>query len=479
MRTSCHLEQSRHGIYYFRWPLPSHLQQPGKSKHVKVSLRTSDKKEALQLSRMLDYHASVLIEHEGLRYMDYGDIRNMVQDYFYELITQKKSEIHKNGPLPRPETWALIEQMEQAQKAIDNNSDIISAEDTDARLLPILTRYEVDIAKDSPNYETLKDIYRRAFHGYCQKILSHNQKQLDFPFTTLPAYLDKVVQGNFTKPENRLGRVIDAYWTEMERTNNWKAKRSKSQARESFAILTEILGENFNTPELTTERARNVKELLIRIPANRNKKLQTRGLPLMKQIEVEGMAALSVASINKTLMHYSGLMKWAKLHGYAHENPFEGMMLKDTKGDKKQPFTPEQVTLILSEICKGKAGLAKKDYQYWCVLIGLYTGARQNEIASLTPADIKQKEGVWYFDINDEEETKSLKTKAAKRTVPIHSALLDLGIIEYRDRVAAMGDATLRLCPSLAAKECRAVSITAVLNSRSPAAMLVAVSSKE
>jgi hypothetical protein len=65
MRTSCHLEQSRHGIFYFRWPLPTHLQQRDKSKHVKVSLRTSDRKEALQLSRMLDYHASVLIEHEG------------------------------------------------------------------------------------------------------------------------------------------------------------------------------------------------------------------------------------------------------------------------------------------------------------------------------------------------------------------------------------------------------------------------------
>ncbi len=204
MRTSSHLEQSRHGIFYFRWPLPFQLQQPGRSRHVKVSLRTSDRKEALQLSRMLDYHASVLIEHEGIQFMDYGDIRSMVQDYFYELITQKKAEIHKNGPLPKPETWALIEQMEQAQKAIDTSTDIISPEDTDTRLEPILSRYDVTIAKGSPNYDSLKDIYRRAFHGYCQKLLSHNQKQLDYPFTTEPTYLNQVVRGKFTKPENRL-----------------------------------------------------------------------------------------------------------------------------------------------------------------------------------------------------------------------------------------------------------------------------------
>lgn len=455
MRTSLRLERSRHGIFYFRWPLPSHLQQPGKSRHVKVSLRTSDKKEALQLSRMLDYHASVLIEHVGLRFMDYGDIRNMVQDYFYELINQKKAQIHKGGPLPKPETWALIEQMELAQKAIEANADIISAEDTDARLQPILTRYEVGIAKGSDDYESLKDIYRRAFHGYCQKILSHNQKQLDYPFTTMPAYMKAVqINGRFTKPENRLGRVIDAYWAEMERINNWKAKRSKAQAQDSFAILKEVLGADFNTPDMTVSDARHVKDILMRMPSNRNKLKQTRDLPFMQQLEVKDAPRLAVASINKHLFTMGGLFDWAKRHGYTQENPFEGLALEEAKGQKKDPFTPEQVTTILDELAKGADGLAHMEFQYWSTLIGLYTGARQNEIASLTPADIKQKEGIWYFDITDEEEKKkTVKTGAAIREVPIHSELLKHGILELRDRVAAMGNDDLRLLYELTYKD--------------------------
>lgn len=132
----------------------------------------------------------------------------MVQDYFYELINQRKAEIHQKGPLPQGETWALIEQMERVQKAIEGNTDIISAEDTDARLQPILSRYEVDIAKDSPSYETLKDIYRRAFQGYCQKLLSHNQKQLDYPFTTMGRPIAEICgSAGAGNPAGRDGRV--------------------------------------------------------------------------------------------------------------------------------------------------------------------------------------------------------------------------------------------------------------------------------
>lgn len=113
---------------------------------------------------------------------------------------------------------------------------------------------------------------------------------------------------------------------------------------------------------------------------------------------------------------------------------------------------------MLKELSKGKQGLASKDMQYWGLLIAIYTGARRNEIASLTPDDIKKdgKTDIWYFEFNDEEESKRLKTDAAKRVVPVHSALIDLGILAYADRVrdmaqtkTARGGQPLRLLYSL------------------------------
>lgn len=49
---------------------------------------------------------------------------------------------------------------------------------------------------------------------------------------------------------------------------------------------------------------------------------------------------------------------------------------------------------------------------------------------------MKEERGVWYFDITDEGETgKALKTGAAKRRVPAHSHLVELGFLAYLKRM--------------------------------------------
>ena len=188
-----YLKRSRHDVFYFVWPLPLHLRQRGSTTHVKVSLATRNPSEALQLSNVLVYHAGTIINHEGIRLMDHGDIINLLKEYFYELIDRKKAEIHKNGPLPDIETWALIEQLEYANKAIKNGSDtIIPGENIDDHLQPIIKRGGVVMPPESNDYQILRENFKHAYKGYCAKILSHNQKQLNFLFTTQPDYISAV-----------------------------------------------------------------------------------------------------------------------------------------------------------------------------------------------------------------------------------------------------------------------------------------------
>jgi hypothetical protein len=40
MQIASYLGQSRHGVYYFRWPLPRHLHPYGRASQIRVSLRT-------------------------------------------------------------------------------------------------------------------------------------------------------------------------------------------------------------------------------------------------------------------------------------------------------------------------------------------------------------------------------------------------------------------------------------------------------
>lgn len=78
---------------------------------------------------------------------------------------------------------------------------------------------------------------------------------------------------------------------------------------------------------------------------------------------------------------------------------------------------------------------------HWLIKLGAYTGARQGELINLTKDDIKldEKTGVYYLSINDEGESKSLKTHNARRKIPIHSDI-KTSLIEY---IESLGQNTL------------------------------------
>lgn len=87
-----------------------------------------------------------------------------------------------------------------------------------------------------------------------------------------------------------------------------------------------------------------------------------------------------------------------------------------------------------------------KAHFYWLSHIGLFTGARVNEICQLNPqTDILQDEesSVWYFWITADSDADSRIRKSVKtgdsRKVPIHKKLIELGILKYLDRVKSQG----------------------------------------
>lgn len=110
------------------------------------------------------------------------------------------------------------------------------------------------------------------------------------------------------------------------------------------------------------------------------------------------------------------------------------------KGEYKQrAFTIGELQLLytgteMSHIAADPDQAAR----YWLCHIGLFTGARINEICQLNPqTDILQdpSSGIWYFWFTAETEaaegvTKIIKTKKS-RQVPIHRTLIELGILEY------------------------------------------------
>jgi len=153
---------------------------------------------------------------------------------------------------------------------------------------------------------------------------------------------------------------------------------------------------------------------------------------------------------HKYLRRIGGLFNWAVKHEHLSTNPASGLQYKRTKrsDEERAPYSPEnlqnlQAALIrLPEHCD--------PWKYWTPILAVYSGMRQNEIAQLHLDDIVDKNEVLCFDVNERGDTKKLKSKAARRLVPIHPHLVELGFLEYVEELRRQGEK--RVWPALQEK---------------------------
>lgn len=78
--------------------------------------------------------------------------------------------------------------------------------------------------------------------------------------------------------------------------------------------------------------------------------------------------------------------------------------------------------------------------------MALYSGARLNELCGLRLDDFDEEGGVPFFHVRASDE-RGLKTASSKRVVPVHAALVGLGLLAEVDRLRRAGEE--RLFPDL------------------------------
>lgn len=139
--------------------------------------------------------------------------------------------------------------------------------------------------------------------------------------------------------------------------------------------------------------------------------------------------------------------KWSRLITFFDWLEGKGLVDRNYARGKKpkaralsyEKFTHEDLVRLL-ESDEYRAGSFREAFQYWLPLLGLHTGARLEELAQLHLADIRQdaETGVWVIEITEEvdeedgaQDGKKLKNKAFKRTCPLHSGLLEAGLLAY------------------------------------------------
>lgn len=192
-------------------------------------------------------------------------------------------------------------------------------------------------------------------------------------------------------------------------------------------------------------------DMLLALPRLYAKSAVWRGLPLAEIVvrtKGEDHERLSVTTAKRHFAALGRLFAHLKRRGeYAGENPAYGFEFPDNRRDrdKRNMWQGEILTKLFSspvwagcfsEDRRSRPGeVIIKDEKYWLPLLGIYHGNRLEEFAQMVRGDVRQEEGIWFLDINDEG-NKRVKNEQSKRRVPLHPELRRFGFLKYVETTA-------------------------------------------
>jgi integrase len=422
--------------------MPKALYIAKRNSFLKVSLGTRDPKTALNLSRIL-VHIGLQINRLGVSSnMRFDEVRQLLRDHFSQMLEKEKERIDGEGRLTPPQMAEFRAKMDDTEQAIAGGAEWFGKADDTQIMRAFMKKHNVDFAPDTDQYKWLKDDIKRAYLSYLREVLNYDLSldQFDLSPQTPKLRASAVVAAKSSKVVT-LEDIMRRYLTERMAGNVW-AERTKIEKRDHTDLLLEIIPRDTDVSALTVHSAAAVKDALMRLPKNWRKLPQTRQLSLAAVLDLQGLERLKPASINKYLQTYADLFGWANSNGYTDRNHFSGLALKYDKvrtEQERKAFSDQQIRTILTHVVDGALINVRKPYQKWGPLIAAYSGARLNEIAQIELTDIKNDDGIWYFDISDEGEDKAVKTVASKRRIPIHSEILKAGLLEYVETLRQKG----------------------------------------
>ncbi len=266
------------------------------------------------------------------------------------------------------------------------------------------------------------------------------------PVETPPAPA-KVIMTELSSPTGKTLSSMREIWIKIERP-------SQKQIDDNGLYVRYFTGTYGHLPvdKITPDQINDFIELLLERPRNLPRHLQKASLKAQVAWgKGRGVPRLARGTINaKGLGSLSTLMHLAMKRKLVTSNPCAGAALSTKSGDAidREPYALGELQAIFlckvyrnpARLTKAAAGVAA----YWLPLLALFTGGRLEELGQLLVEDIKIKEGIMVIEIIDLPDTddvtsdtqgahttKSVKSNAGRRIVPIHPTLVELGFLEF------------------------------------------------
>ena len=227
-----------------------------------------------------------------------------------------------------------------------------------------------------------------------------------------------------------LATLSKLYIEEGKRGGTWR-EVSTHEVERSLRDLFELMGD-MSASAFDVHQARLLKDRLSRCPQYFALLPQFKGMTLMQVIESSSTyKTITAVTVNNRLRKLSAFMNWCKSNGYVADNPLVGLkVMTGSAKEARLSFEQHDLTALLNlEALKAEA--RKHPWRYWLPLLGRFTGARLEELCQLHVADFITMQGVNCIRIDDGHESQKLKNSSSRRTLPVHPALIQLGLLDY------------------------------------------------
>jgi integrase len=412
--------QLRRQVFTSRIVIPGRLQRLIGRVEITKSLRTTDAREAARRQSLWESHIGVLLRHVG----KYGAL--MTQEELEALTRQYLAasfdEIENRLALD----WTaagLDEYSSQLNERCHALSGALSAADVSSTIGESLK-----LAPDADEVSQRK-LARRLIEAQLTAAMSEMRAIAGEPLKRPPEAQRHAVTPTVPKKGPKISEVAEMYAEERIAQGRWSPKTA-AQGQKIFQLVVSLLGD-MPISDVTKSDVRQLGLHVTKLPAN-----MTKRYPGLSAVEVlaklEGDLAvtrLEPRSVNKHYQHVRSLFAWAAEHDHIVQNP--ATILHDVEEgraqDARKVFEDADIVALFAELDKK----AREPYGIWIPRIMAYTGCRMGEAAQLRKVDVRQEQGVWVFDFNEESEKKNLKTDGSARLVPIHPRLIELGVLRF------------------------------------------------
>ena len=273
------------------------------------------------------------------------------------------------------------------------------------------------------------------------------------PYIVQPKSIEQKYNKVKSSPSPLFSKVIQEFYERMK--INKRRTKTIGASKDAFNQLIEIIGDK-PIGDYTNADARDYRNTLSKLPKNRNKMVEYRDKTLNEILSMDVPMKDRISQQTEKLINskISGFFNYCldEYPDYVRSNVFRKKYQQTSSvklKDKKESFTDDDLHLIfnpktyLPAIFENPLSRIKYPY-YFIPILGVFTGARLEELCMCRTKDIMKVKGVWVYRIREEgeygDEETIVKNPYSERDIPLHPILTDtLGFIKYVKMIEKIG----------------------------------------